>query len=181
MSEPIELFTIGHSAHPLERFLALLGQHGVEAIADIRRFPGSKAHPHFQRENLMVELPRAGIDYLWLEALGGRRPKLPGESLNLGLRNDAFRNYADYMATPEFQAGLDQLLELGRRKRTASMCAEGLFWQCHRRLVSDLLLANGHSVRHIMPAGQVRPHTLTEGAKVEEGRVTYPAEKMLFE
>jgi uncharacterized protein (DUF488 family) len=170
----LELFTIGHSTHSFEEFLKLLARHGIEALADIRRFPGSRKYPHFNRDYLAVELPKAGVAYHWVEALGGRRKKADGSSRNLGLRNESFRNFADYMATPEFHEALEQLLELARRKRTAFMCSEGLFWRCHRRLVSDYLLARGLAVQHIMPSGEVRPHSLTEGAKIDGGELSYP-------
>jgi uncharacterized protein (DUF488 family) len=173
-------FTIGHSNHPLDRFLALLAQHAVEALVDIRRFPGSRKHPHFHRDNLAVALPNSNMEYRWLEALGGRRHKQRDESPNLGLENRGFRNYADYMLTDEFRDGVKKLLELARKKQTAIMCAEGLFWQCHRRLVSDFLMANGATVQHIMPTGELRPHPLTRGAVIESGQVTYPGEKSLF-
>ncbi len=174
------IFTIGHSNHPLDRFLALLAQHQVEALVDIRRFPGSRKHPHFHRDNLASALQKAGVEYHWHEALGGRRHKQRDESPNLGLENRGFRNYADYMLTDEFQQGVVKLLELARHRQTAIMCAEGLFWQCHRRLVSDFLVANGVTVQHIMPSGEVRPHQLTRGAVIERGQVTYPGEKSLF-
>ena len=180
MPSKMKLLTIGHSAHPLERFLALLARHGIEALVDIRRFPGSRKHPHFNRDNLAAALQEAGIEYHWLEALGGRRPKQRGESPNLGLENQGFRNYADYMLTDEFREGVEKLLEAAQRKRTAIMCAEGLFWQCHRRLVSDFLEANGVMVQHIMPGGELRPHMLTSGAVAEGGQVTYPGERSLF-
>jgi uncharacterized protein (DUF488 family) len=175
-----QLLTIGHSNHPLDRFLAWLARHGVEALVDIRRFPGSRKHPHFHRDNLAVVLPKSGVEYHWLEALGGRRHKQREESPNLGLENQSFRNYADYMLTDEFREGVEKLLEVARQKRTAIMCAEGLFWQCHRRLVSDFLVANGVIVQHIMPSGELRPHKLTAGAVIESRRVTYPGEKTLF-
>ena len=175
-----QIFTIGHSNHPLDRFLALLAQHQIVALADIRRFPGSRKHPHFNQDKLATALQDSGVEYHWFEALGGRRRKQPDESVNLGLRNDGFRNYADYMLTDEFQEGVVQLLEVAKRKRRALMCAEGLFWQCHRRLVSDFLLANGLTVQHIMPNGTLHRHTLTEGGKIAEKRVTYPGENLLF-
>ena len=159
--------------------MSLLAQHKVEAMVDIRCFPGSRKHPHFQRDSLTAALPKLGVEYHWLEALGGRRRKQRGESPNLGLENQGFRNYA-YMRTDEFREGVETLLEDARRKRTAIMCAEGLFWQCHRRLVSDFLVANGVTVQHVMPTGELRPHKLTTGAVVENGRVTYPGEKSLF-
>jgi uncharacterized protein (DUF488 family) len=180
MTSETKLFTVGHSTHPLERFLALLARHGVEALADVRRFPGSRKHPHFNRDNLAAALPKSGVEYHWLEALGGRRPKQRDESPNRGLENEGFRNYADYMLTDEFRAGVEQLLEIARRKRTALMCAEGLFWRCHRRLVSDFLTAKGIEVQHILPSGELRPHTLTDGALIDGGRVAYPGERSLF-
>jgi uncharacterized protein (DUF488 family) len=177
---PPSVLTVGHSNHTLERFLALLARHRVEALVDIRRFPGSSKHPHFHRDNLAAALPKSGVAYHWLEALGGRRHKQREESPNLGLGNQGFRNYADYMRTDEFREGVEKLLEIARQKRTAIMCAEGLFWQCHRRLVSDFLAANGMTVQHIMPSGELRPHALTSGAVVNGGQVTYPGERSLF-
>jgi uncharacterized protein (DUF488 family) len=173
------IVTIGHSNHPLDRFLDLLAQYEVEALVDIRRFPGSRKHPHFNRDNLAAALQKADVEYRWLEALGGRRRKQRDESPNLGLENKSFRNYADYMLTDEFRDGVKKLLEPARKKRTAILCAEGLFWQCHRRLVSDFLTAKGVPVQHIMPTGELRPHPLTRGAVIESGQVTYPGEKSL--
>src|SRR5581483_4820328 len=121
---PPSVLAVGHSNHPLDRFLALLARHGVEALADIRRFPGSRKHPHFNRDNLAATLQESGIEYDWLEALGGRRQKRRDESPNLGLENRSFRNYADYMLTDEFREGVERLLEMTGQKRTAIMCAE---------------------------------------------------------
>jgi uncharacterized protein (DUF488 family) len=177
---PKQLFTIGHSNHPLDRFLALLAQHKIKALVDIRRFPSSRKHPHFNQDNLVSALTQAGVEYRWIESLGGRRRKETDSSINLGLRNESFRNFADYMCTESFQEGVEQLAAVAKRKRTAFMCAEGLFWQCHRRLVSDFLFAKGVIVQHIMPNGEVCPHALTKGAVAENGTVTYPAEKSLF-
>src|SRR5690348_10838294 len=131
-----EVFTIGHSNHPLEVFLDLLGRHNIETQADVRRFPGSRKHPQFNQAELAGSLRTSGVEYEWIEALGGRRGKQSDESPNLSLRNQGFRNYADYMLTEPFREGIDKLLELAGRKRTAIVCAEGLFWQCHRRLIS---------------------------------------------
>ena len=169
-----QLFTIGHSTHSLDELFALLAQHGVKVLADIRRFPGSRTFPHFNRENLASVLPQTGIEYHWLEVLGGRRKKTTGLSKNLGLRNESFRNYADYMLTEEFREGMKELMAIAADKPTAFMCSESVFWRCHRRLVSDYLLANGITVQHIMPSGELQPHTLTEGARVEAEEVTYP-------
>jgi uncharacterized protein (DUF488 family) len=180
MPSNTELFTIGHSSHPLDRFLLLLAQHEIKALVDIRRFPGSRKHPQFGRDNLAAALEEAGVAYCWLEDLGGCRHKQRSDSPNLGLENRGFRNYADYMLTDDYQEGVKRLLDVARQKRTTIMCAEGLFWRCHRRLVSDFLIANGVAIQHIMPTGELRPHTLTRGAIIEGGQVTYPEERPLF-
>jgi uncharacterized protein (DUF488 family) len=169
-----QLFSIGHSTHAFDRFLALLAQHDIELLADIRRFPGSKKFPHFNREALAAALPPAGVGYRWFEPLGGRRHASGGSSKNLGLRNASFRHYADYMATAEFRTAAEQLLEAAERQRVAMMCAESLFWRCHRRLVSDFLLLRAVTVQHIMPSGELRPHTLTPGAVIENQELIYP-------
>ena len=178
-----QVFTIGHSNLALEQFLALLAQYGIEALVDIRRFPSSRKYPHFNEKNLAATLQEAGIKYRWMEALGGRRPKRKGfVSPNEGLENESFRNYADYMMTEEFQEAVEELLAIAGRKRTAIMCAESVYWRCHRRLVSDFLSAHGVAVQHIFPSGDLRAHQPTPGAKFGAGRVTYPAEqKSLFE
>jgi uncharacterized protein (DUF488 family) len=176
MSTTLALFTIGHSTHPIERFLELLTQHRIDLVVDVRRFPGSRKFPQFNRENLAAALKQAGIEYRWIESLGGRRPASgAAASKNLGLRNESFRHYADYMATAEFRDGLQQLLDAAADKRTAYMCSESVFWRCHRRLISDYLLAQRITVQHIMPTGALHPHTLTTGAKIVDGEVTYPA------
>lgn len=178
----LTVFTVGHSNHPFARFLELLTQHRIELLADIRRFPSSRKHPHFNGESLAASLGAEKIRYEWIEALGGRRPALSeSASPNQGLRNQSFRNFADYMLTPEFQHGIDRLLADAAKSHTAIMCAEGLWWQCHRRLVSDYLVANGLAVEHIFPNGQTKPHVLTPEAQTAAGRVTYPAPRTLFE
>ncbi|HVS36659.1 MAG TPA: DUF488 domain-containing protein [Gemmataceae bacterium] len=171
-----QLFSIGHSNLPLDRFLGLLAQHRVEALVDIRRFPGSRKYPHWNQAPLAVALQEAGIEYHWIEALGGRRrsKRDAAPSPNLGLRNEGFRNYADYVLTQEFRQAIERLLKIAARKRTTVMCAEAVFWRCHRRLISDFLSANGVAVQHIFPNGQTRPHQLTNGAEIGQGRVTYP-------
>jgi uncharacterized protein (DUF488 family) len=169
------IYSIGHSNYSLEQLLGLLAQHRMEAMVDIRRFPGSRKFPHLSQQSLAAALPDTGMEYHWLEALGGRRSEKGGPaSRNLGLHNESFRNYADYMLTDEFRQGVKRVLEIATGKRTAIMCAEAVFWRCHRRLVSDHLLANGVTVQHIMPSGELHAHTLTSGAKVENGEVTYP-------
>jgi len=158
----------------------LLSANGVAIVADVRKIRASRAFPHFGEARLSRALEKAGIRYEPVLELAGRRPKSPQPQERPCFRNTGFRNYADYMLTDEFRAGVEKLLEVAGQKRTAIMCAEGLFWQCHRRLVSDLLVANGVTVEHIMPSGELRPHTLTKGAVVEGERVTYPGERSLF-
>jgi uncharacterized protein (DUF488 family) len=171
-----QLFSIGHSSHPLDQFLGVLARHRIEALVDIRRFPSSRKFPHLNQKNLTASLQEAGIEYYWIEGLGGRRrsKKADPVSPNLALRNKSFRSYADYMLTEEFHQAAGRLLEIAARKRAAMMCAEAVYWRCHRRLVGDFLLANNVTVQHIFPNGEVRPHQLTEGGRVEQGKVTYP-------
>jgi uncharacterized protein (DUF488 family) len=174
MHDPI--FTVGHSTHPIDVFLDLLQRHDVPCLVDVRRFPGSRRHPQFNQVELGNSLKAAGIRYLWVQELGGRRGSLDKNtpSQNTGLRNTSFRNYADYMATPAFRNAVAQLLADPTLGRTAVMCSEGLFWRCHRRLISDYLLALGVEVRHILPTGKLQSHSLTEGAVVEGNTVSYP-------
>jgi uncharacterized protein (DUF488 family) len=178
-----KLFTLGHSNHPFDQFLNLLKQHQIAALVDIRRFPGSRSFPQFNQENLSAALHENGIEYHWIEALGGRRSKTKSgsESPNLGLRNQSFRNYADYMLTTDFRKGIEELRKIAETKRTAIMCSESVFWRCHRRLVSDFWVANGGAVQHIFPIGETKQHSMTEGAKVQDGNVKYPGPKTLFE
>jgi len=180
---PQAIFTIGHSNRPLDQFLGLLAQQRIEELVDIRRYPSSRMFPHFNQQSLAAALREDGIEYHWMEALGGRRQKRgDSPSPNEGLQNEGFRNYADYMQTEAFRAAVAKLLEIVGSRRTALMCAESVYWQCHRRLVSDFLLANGITVQHIFPAGELRPHQATPGARIEAGQVTYPPEqRSLFE
>jgi uncharacterized protein (DUF488 family) len=164
------IFTIGHSTHPFDAFVQLLRGAGVEALADVRRFPGSRRFPQFQREALERELP---LPYVHLEALGGRREPIPG-SPNGGWEVGQFQGYADHMATPDFARGVAELEELARRLPTAVMCAEGPWWRCHRRLLADALVVRGWTVRHVSPDGAVSDHALTDFAVVEKGTITYP-------
>ena len=143
------------------------------AIADVRRFPRSRRHPHFNTEALAEELPR----YAHFPELGGRRRAVPG-SPNDGWEVAAFQGYADHLATPEFATGLARLEGLAREVPTAVMCAEGPWWRCHRRLVCDALLVRGWDVRHILPGGGLTAHELTEFAVVDGERITYPAPQL---
>ena len=167
------VWTLGHSTHSWEGFLELLSVHGIQAIADVRRFPGSRRHPWFASEAMAQALPAAGLGYLWLPQLGGRRRALPG-SPNGGWRNAAFQGYADHMASAEFRQGLAQALGLAARQRIALMCAELLWWRCHRRLIADLLLHRGYPVLHIMDASAAKPHPGNPAAVARGEDLVYP-------
>ncbi len=167
------LFTIGHSTRSLEELIEALRAHGVQRLVDIRSFPMSRRLPHFKRENLERELPQAGIEYLWMPALGGRRKKIRADSPHTALRSDSFRNYADYMLTPEFQRAAAELVRLAEEKPTAYMCAERVYFRCHRMMVSDYLTAQGHRVLHIDATGPTRPHRLMDVARVVDGQLLY--------
>ena len=167
------IMTIGHSTRTADEFLALLQQHGVSGIADVRTVPRSRRHPHFSREALSVSLPGHGIDYIHVPDLGGLR-KPARDSTNRGWRVEGFRGYADHMQSGDFRAGLDTLLAFAATRQAAVMCAEAKWWQCHRQLVADALVARGIEVRHILSAGDAPPHQLTPFARVEGDQVTYP-------
>jgi uncharacterized protein (DUF488 family) len=171
------IYTIGHSNRSQEEFLELLAEYGIQAVADVRAFPTSRRYPHFSRERLERALAGAGIVYLWLgRELGGyRRQGLGENSPNTAWRAGGFRNYADHMLTPEFQRGIERVLELAQGRKTAIMCAERFWWRCHRRLISDFLVAQGHRVVHILEADRTAEHRLSPFAQVEAGRVIYPA------
>ena len=171
--KPEVVFTVGHSTHTLEEFVGLLGVHEVRALVDVRSTPKSRRMPHFSKESLAQTLPERGIDYLHLPELGGWRRPVRG-SPNSGWTSKGFQGYADHMETEEFQAALDRLISLAGERRTAYMCAEGLWWRCHRRLLSDALLVRGWTVCHIDPAGELHEHRLPEFAVVDEDRLTYP-------
>jgi uncharacterized protein (DUF488 family) len=177
IKEKIKLFTIGHSTRSFDEFLSLLREFKIEVLVDIRRFPGSRRFPHFNCESLEMALPAASIEYIWLEDLGGRRsgPEI-ADSLNPGLRHPAFRLYADYMQTEQFRSAVNWLLSVAAIKRTAIMCAEKLFWKCHRRLLSDYLVAQDVIVEHIMDSARLQPHKLSAGAVITENlQVIYPS------
>ena len=170
---PPLVMTIGHSTRSLVDFVALLQAHEVTAIADVRRFPNSRRHPHFSRESLSVELPARGIRYEHFPGLGGRRTPDPASS-NTGWRHPSFRAYADHMATIEFRDAFDALLVFAQRSLGAVMCAESQWWQCHRQLIADALVARGIAVRHIMTPTRAPAHELTSFARVDGARVLYP-------
>jgi uncharacterized protein (DUF488 family) len=167
-------FTVGHSTHPLEGFLALLRAHAVEQVADVRLTPRSRRHPHFNAEALAAELPEQGVAYRHLPALGGRRRPRP-DSPNGGWEHEAFRGYADYALTAEFAAGLEDLCSLARERATAVMCAEALWWRCHRRLIADRLTVLGWTVCHIDAGGGLTEHELPPFAIAEPDKtIRYP-------
>jgi uncharacterized protein (DUF488 family) len=172
----LTLWTIGHSNRILEQFLELLGSQRIQLLADVRRFPGSRRLPHFNQENLSKSLAGAGIEYVHFPELGGRRRKVLANSPNTAWRNEAFRSYADFMMTDEFRAGIERLLHLARQKRTAIMCAEALWWQCHRSLIADYLKAAGHEVVHIMGGNKTQEHPFTSAARMVDGKLSYAAE-----
>ena len=169
------IFTIGHSTHGLERFIGLLHEQGVAHVLDVRRYPRSRRMPHFSKEELERSLPAEGIGYTHLgEELGGRRhPRR--DSPNLGWKVDGFRGYADHMASAAFATGIEQAEAIARAEPAAVMCAEALWWRCHRRLVADALVARGWRVLHIAAYGRVDEHELTSFAFVEGVHVTYSA------
>jgi Domain of unknown function DUF488 len=170
----MRVFTVGHSTHSLDDLEALLAAHNVERVADVRRVPRSARHAQFRAESLAVELPTRGVDYRHLPALGGWRRPLP-DSPNGGWDNDAFRGYADYALTAEFAEALDELQTLARERLTAIMCAEGLWWQCHRRLIADRLVASGWTACHIGPNGALAEHALPPFAEPQaDAIVLYP-------
>jgi uncharacterized protein (DUF488 family) len=166
------LHTVGHSTHPIERFLGLLGQHQIALLVDARSYPSSKRWPQFNQEALREAVERAGITYRWLKGLGGRR-RLTGESINDGWEHPAFRAYADYIAGTEGQAALGELIETAEASRVAVMCSEGLWWQCHRRIISDYMTVRGREVMHIMPDGKPVVHRLTPFAVERDGVIEY--------
>jgi uncharacterized protein (DUF488 family) len=172
------LYTIGHSTRTLDELVVALRVHSIATLVDIRSFPMSRRLPHFNRELLEKTLPEAGVVYIWLRALGGRRNKILDDSPNVALRNPSFRNYADYMLTAEFQRGIDQLVQLAEQARTAYMCAERVYFHCHRMLVSDWLTAHGHDVLHIDGTGPIKPHKLLREARVIDGELIYRGDRL---
>lgn len=165
-------WTIGHSTRSDAEFLALLGEHGIEAVADVRRYPGSRRMPQFGSSALQASLKLHALEYLWLPGMGGRRVPAP-DSPNTAWRNASFRGYADYLHTEPFAESLTELLSLGYGFRTAIMCAEALWWRCHRGLIADVLKALGYEVIHILGPGSDSHHPYTTAARVVGGRLSY--------
>ena len=173
------IYTIGHSTRTLEELLDALQAHGIQTLVDIRAFPMSRRLPHFNRDALEKNLPQAGIQYVWIKDLGGRRTKLRDDSPNVALRNASFRNYADYMLTPQFEKAMNELTQRAEHSRTVYMCAERPYFKCHRMLVSDWLVAHGHEVLHIDGTGPTKSHQLMPEARVIEGQVIYRGDLLL--
>ncbi len=169
------IWTIGHSTRPIADFIGLLRINGVETVADVRRFPSSRSYPQYNQIALRDVLAGEGIDYLWLPSLGGRRRPLP-DSPNDAWRNDAFRGYADHIATEEFASGLFGLLGVAQGLRTAIMCSEAVWWRCHRSIIADVLCSIGIRVLHIMGAGKTTVHPYTAPARIVNGQLTYSGE-----
>jgi len=169
------IYTLGHSSRSLEELLEILSAWKIELLVDVRSLPGSRKFPQFNRESLEAALPEKGVDYHHFKSLGGLRKKLVGPSINQAWENAAFRNYADYMQTGEFQEGLSALVAAAEVKRTAIMCAEAVPWRCHRQLISDALVGLKQvEVFHILSATKGQEHRLTGFAKIVDGRVIYP-------
>jgi uncharacterized protein (DUF488 family) len=172
------LYTVGHSTRSWEEFLACLEAYHVEGVVDIRRFPSSKRFPWFNREALEKKLREKGIEYVWLEVLGGYRKKGLGTlSPHKCLKGKGFQKYADHMTSQEFEHAMKKVFRLAGKKRIALLCAERFYWKCHRRLVADYVLANGFQVEHILERKQSQKHFLAREARIKNGKVYYDREK----
>ena len=166
------IWTIGHSTRSIEEFLHVLAAYDIELVVDVRRFPGSRRLPQYSASTLADSLASRGMAYVGIPALGGRRRAAP-DSPNVAWRHEAFRGYADYIATEEFAEGLEELLVLAQGLRTAIMCAEVLWWRCHRRIIADVLVSLGFTVVHIRDARVVEEHQLKPPARMVRGALTY--------
>ena len=173
------LYTIGHSTRSFDQFIETLQAHSIETLVDIRSIPMSRRLPHFNRESLEQTLCQSRIRYIWMKELGGRRKKTLEDSPNVALRSSSFRNYADHMLCDEFQQAIAQLSRLGEQSKTAYMCAERVYFRCHRMLVSDWLVAHDDGVLHIDGTGPVRPHKLMPEARLINGQLIYRGDRLL--
>ena len=170
-----EIWTIGHSTHPLDELVEMLKSFHIDVVADVRSYPGSRKFPQFNKENLMHSLPENGIKYIHIKTLGGRR-KVNPDSKHTVWRNAAFRGYADYMDTEDFKIGIAELIQLADEKKVAYMCSEAVWWRCHRSMISDYLKTHGWTVMHIMGIGKADEHPYTAPAEVVDGELIYPEE-----
>jgi uncharacterized protein (DUF488 family) len=173
------LYTLGHSTRSLDDLIETLHAHQIQTLVDIRAFPMSRRLPQFNRESLETTLPAASTNYVWVKALGGYRKKIREESPHIAIRNASFRNYADYMLTPEFEKAIAELISLAEVSPTAYMCAERVYFRCHRMLISDWLVAHGHEVMHIDGTGPVKAHKLTAEARMVDGTLIYRGDRLL--
>ncbi|MEP6728213.1 MAG: DUF488 domain-containing protein [Bacteroidota bacterium] len=169
------IWTIGHSTRSFEEFVAMLHSFNVELVADVRSYPGSRKFPQFNKEALEISLPQNNIRYVHIKALGGRRKANP-DSKNTGWRHIAFRGYADYMETSSFNAGIEELVKIALKQRTAYMCSEAVWWRCHRSMISDYLKLYGWKVMHIMAIGKATEHPYTAPARIVNGKLNYEME-----
>jgi uncharacterized protein (DUF488 family) len=169
----LTIFTIGHSTHPIEKFIKILQAYGIGLVVDVRTIPKSRFNPQFNETELRASLEEEKISYVRLEKLGGLRHTTKS-SINTAWKNSSFRGFADYMQTEEFQTGLEQLIELAQKKETAIMCAESVPWRCHRSLIGDALLIRDVHVEDIMGKKSSQPHKLTPWSKVKGSSITYP-------
>ena len=175
----MRVWTIGHSTRTIDVFISLLEEQGIRLLADVRSLPGSTRHPQFNKETLADSLGKVGIRYEHFPELGGRR-KARSDSRNTAWRNASFRGYADYMETEEFHKGIERLLDLASKSGpSAIMCAEAVWWRCHRGLISDYLKACGIEVLHIVDANKTEPHPYTSAARIVDRTLSYGAESLL--
>jgi uncharacterized protein (DUF488 family) len=171
-AQGVIVWTIGHSTHAAEEFDQILTGHKIQLVADVRAFPSSRRYPQFNKENLAPALAALHIKYEHLPLLGGRR-KPSDQSRNVALKNPSFRAYADYMETDDFRRGIANLFELATRRRTAIMCAEAVWWRCHRSLIADYLKVQGVRVIHLLSVTKAQDHVYTAAASVREGELSY--------
>jgi len=175
----MQIWTVGHSTRTIDDFVSLLRANEIKVLADVRAWPGSKRYPQFNKDPLAESLRVHGIRYEHFPGLGGKRKTKP-DSRNAAWRNASFRGYADYMETDQFQRGIERLLDVSRSDgSTAIMCAEAVWWRCHRSLIADYLKARGMDVLHILGARKVEPHPYTPAARIVNGELSYEAESLL--
>ena len=172
LNTDLSLWTIGHSTRPIDDFLEMLKSFRIKGLVDVRSFPGSRRYPQFNKANLAASLAQVEIEYLHCPELGGRRRAKP-DSMNMVWRNEMFRGYADYMETNEFSEGIGGLLDIAQERLTAIMCAEAVWWRCHRSLVADYLKARGVTVIHIIGEGKSEVHPFTSAARIVNGQLSY--------
>ena len=171
------IWTIGHSTRSIEEFIEMLLTFGIEILVDIRSFPGSKRFPQFNKENLAESLLTNKIEYVHILRLGGRRTPTK-DSKNTGWKEEAFRGYADYMETEYFKKGIEELIEIAEKRKTAIMCSEAVWWKCHRSMISDYLKLNGWTVLHIMDKTKTEEHPYTQVAKITAGKLDYSGDEL---